>query len=321
MRVAFLGTSDFAVPTLAALCDAGHEVALVFCQPDRPAGRGRRLQHGPVKTFALATGLDLFQPEALDPEALERFSRLQARVAVVVSYGLILPAALLRLPPLGCINLHGSLLPKYRGASPVAHAILHGDSGTGVTTLLMDEGIDTGPILLQEPTPIGEEESAGELEARLAVMGATVMRETLDRLAAGDLAPRPQIVDRETYAPKIAAGSARIHWSLPAAVIARQVRAYNPRPGAFTRHRGRILKIWRARPAPLAGAGTAPGTVLAERGALRVACGESSLDLLEVQLEGRRRVSGEEALRGRWIAAGDRLDDGEAWQDGRKDPA
>lgn len=315
MRVAFLGTSDFAVPTLAALCDAGHEVALVVCQPDRPAGRGRQIQHGPVKSFARAQGLEVFQPEALDQVALERLARAQIRIGVVVSYGLILPAALLRLPPLGCVNLHGSLLPKYRGASPVTHAILHGDSVTGVTTLLMDEGIDTGPILLQEPTPIGEEETAGEVETRLAVMGAGLMRETLDRLAAGELTPRRQILDRETYSPKIAASAGRLSWSLPAAGIERQVRAYNPRPGAFTRHHGRILKIWRARAAPLGAAGTSPGTVLAERGALRVACGESSfLDLLEVQLEGRRRVSGEEALRGRWIASGDCLEDGEARQ-------
>ncbi|HEU5182553.1 MAG TPA: methionyl-tRNA formyltransferase [Candidatus Polarisedimenticolia bacterium] len=315
MRLAFLGTSDFAVPTLDSLCDAGHEVALVLCQPDRPAGRGRQLQPGPAKRLALSKGLPIFQPQVLDDAALERLSRLEMRAAVVVSYGLILPAALLRLPPLGCINLHGSLLPKYRGASPVAHAILRGETVTGVTTLLMNEGIDTGPLLLQKATPIGEEESAGELEARLAVTGAGLVLETLEKLSAGELTPRSQIVDRQTYAPKIAVSSGRILWSLPAAGIARQVRAYNPRPGAFTRHRGRILKIWRARTAPPSG-GVEPGIVIAGGGTLQVACGESSvLELLEVQLEGRRRVSGEELLRGRLIASGDRFDDGEAWQD------
>lgn len=179
--------------------------------------------------------------------------------------------------------------------------------------MLMDEGIDTGPILLQKAMPIGEDESAGEVGAKLAVTGAGLMLETLEKLSAGELAPRPQMVDRETYAPKIAASSGRIVWNSPAASIARRVRAYNPRPGAFTRHRGRILKIWKARIAPPSGARES-GSVIADSGTLRVACADSSyLELLEVQLEGRRRVSGEEALRGRWIASGDRLDE-EAWQ-------
>jgi len=312
VKLAFLGTSDFAVPTLARLCETGHEVALVVCQPDRPSGRGRQVQDGPVKGFALSRGLDIFQPATLDDEAIGRLRRLGIRAAVVVSYGLILPATLLKLPDLGCINLHGSLLPKYRGASPVAYAILRGETATGVTTLLMDEGIDTGSILLQESTPIGEEETAGELESRLAEIGAGLMPATLSGLLAGDLAPRPQTIDRGTYAPKIAASSGRILWKSPASVIARQVRAYNPRPGAFTRHRGGVLKIWRARAVPGLGMEAIPGTVLAEGGMLRIACGEATLlEPLEVQMEGRRRVSGEEALRGRSIASGDRLDEGE----------
>jgi methionyl-tRNA formyltransferase len=180
----------------------------------------------------------------------------------------------------------------------------------------MDEGIDTGPILLQESTSIGEEESAGELEARLARLGADLLLKTLDGLVVGMLVPRRQRIDRETYAPKFTAASGRIHWKLPAAAIARQVRAFNPRPGAFTTHRGRILKIWRARQAPLPQTGSEIGTVSVEEGVFRVICGEAScLDLLEVQYEGRRRVRGEEALRGRWIAPGDRLGDEDEGRD------
>ena len=312
MRLAFFGTSGFAVPTLARLCENGHRPELVVCQPDRPKGRGRKLLSGPVKAFALAKDLEVFQPKSLDRDVLEKLSRLKIQAAVVVSYGLILPSELLNLPPLGCINLHGSLLPRYRGASPVAHAILRGESVTGATTLLMDEGIDTGPILLQESTPIGPEETAGDVESRLADLGAGLILKTLEGLVAGNLLPRRQVIDRETYAPKIGSHAGRILWMLPASSIARQIRAFNPKPGAFTTHQGKVLKIWRGRTAPPAIQPAAPGTVLAEGGVLRIVCGEGScLEPQEVQLEGRRRVGGDEALRGRWIASGDRLDDGE----------
>jgi methionyl-tRNA formyltransferase len=316
VKLAFLGTPDFAVPSLTRLHSAGHMIRVVLTQPDRPAGRGRKISPSPIKRAALDRGLAVFQPEGLDETAIERIASEAVEAAVVVAYGLILPAALLRLPPHGCINLHASMLPRYRGAAPIAHAILRGETMTGVTTLLMDEGIDTGPILLQKESPLGPEETAGEVEKRLSDLGAGLLVETIDAIAAGRIAPRPQIVDRETYAPKIGPETARIAWNSAPALIVNLVRAMNPRPGATTSLRGESFKIWRAA-AAAARRGeeerTAPGTVLAGGGAPRVACGEGgSVVLQELQREGRRRVSGEEAVRGRWLAGGDFLGEAKA---------
>ena len=311
MKLVFLGTPDFAVPSLIRLHDAGHEVKLVLTQPDRPAGRGRRQQPGPVKREALRRGIPVFQPAMLDAPALERIAALEVETVVVVAYGLILPSSLLGLPPRGCVNLHASLLPRYRGAAPVAHAILRGETRTGVTTLLMDEGIDTGPMLLQRECPIGPEETAGEVEGRLSEMGATLLVETLQALQTGTIQPRPQRIDRETYASKIRPEMARVPWEREAAFICGLVRAMNPRPGASTLAGHQVLKIWCATAGPPRTAPemeAAPGTVLAGRGAPRVACGAGgSVVLREIQLEGRRRATGEEALRGRWFGPGDCL--------------
>jgi len=320
VKLAFFGTPEFAIPSLIRLHDSGHDIRLVLTQPDRPAGRGRRLQENPVKREALIRGLAIFQPEKLDSPALNRIAAVDLDVAVVVAYGLILPASLLRLPRMGCVNVHASWLPRYRGAAPVAHAILNGETITGVTTLLMDEGIDTGPILLQEKCPVGAEETAGELESRLAPMGAALLLETLKMLEAGTIQPQPQAIEQETYAPKVGRELARISWNMEPSHIARLVRAMNPRPGATTTRGNQIVKVWRAQEAvPRIGDERleSPGTVLPGEPGPRVACGTSgSITLLEIQMEGRRRVSGAEALRGRWLKPGDRFD--EAAELGRK---
>ncbi len=281
----------------------------MLCQPDRPAGRGRRTRACAVKEQALSLGLALIQPEALDAQVQDLVAAQEIEAAVVVAYGLILPREFLRIPARGCLNLHASLLPLYRGASPVSYAILRGEAVVGVTTLLMDEGIDTGPILLQRETPLGERETAGEVETRLSKMGAGLLVETLEGLERGTLIPRPQVVDMESYAPKIRQEAARIHWEADATAIARQVRALNPRPGAFTRYRGMNVKIWLADACQgPTGEAHRTGTLLGDRGALRVVCGSSTcLEVREIQLEGRRRVSGEEAMRGRWFEPGARF--------------
>jgi methionyl-tRNA formyltransferase len=310
VKLIFLGSPEFAVPSLVGLLNAGHDVRLVLTQPDRLAGRGRRLHACAVKQEALRRGLTVFQPEKLDDPALERIAAERPETAVVVAYGLILPPSLLQLPPGGCINVHASLLPAYRGAAPVANAILRGETRTGVTTLRMDEGIDTGPILLQRECPIGPEETAGELEERLSVLGAALLQETLEAMGAGRIQPRPQVIDRGTYSPKLRPETARIPWGKEPIFIANLTRAMNPRPGATTSLGTRLLKIWRARPGALRAGGeteAAPGTVLGGEEP-RVACGEGgSVLLLELQMEGRRKVTGEEAVRGRWFGPGDRF--------------
>jgi methionyl-tRNA formyltransferase len=313
LRLAFLGTPEFAVPTLLQLHQAGHSIRLVLCQPDRPAGRGRRTRACAVKKQAVSLGLAVIQPETLDAQAQDQLRAQGIEAAVVVAYGLILPREFLRIPSRGCVNLHASLLPRYRGASPVPHAILRGESVVGVTTLLMDEGIDTGPILLQRETPIGDRETAGEVEARLSHMGASLLVETLEGLERGTLVPRPQVVDVESYAPKIHQEAGRIRWETAAPAIERQVRALNPRPGAFTTYQGKNVKIWRAEACPFSSGGDVPtGTLLGDRHTLRVACGAvTCLEVHEIQMEGRRRVSGEEAMRGSWFHLGGRFGDNE----------
>jgi len=305
----FLGTPEFAVPSMVQLHESGHSILLVLCQPDRPAGRGRQTRACAVKERALSLGLSVIQPEALDAQALALVAAQKPEAAVVVAYGLILPHEFLRTPHRGCINLHASLLPKYRGASPIAHAILRGESVVGVSTLIMDEGIDTGPILLQRETAVGARETAGEVEARLAVLGAELMVQTLQGLEQGTLNPRPQVVDRQSYAPKIHQETARIHWQAEAPAIVRQIRALNPRPGAFTTYQEMNVKIWLADVCQIPMPHAVPeGTLLESRGSLRVACGANTcLEVSEIQLQGRRKVTGKEAMRGRWFVPGARF--------------
>jgi methionyl-tRNA formyltransferase len=309
-RILFFGTPDFAVPTLAALVAAGRAPLCVVTQPARPAGRGGRQQEPPVASWARARGLEVMQPERVrSRELLAAAAALAPDVGVVVAFGQIFPRELLTLPARGCVNLHASLLPRWRGAAPIQAAIAAGDARTGVTTMLMEEGLDAGPILLQEETEIGEEETAGELSRRLAEMGAGLMVRTLERLAQGDLEPRPQPAAGVTWAPRLTRDSGRIDWRLAARELHRRLRAFTPWPGLTAELRGEPVKVTAA--AELAGqdGGAAPGTFLGMRdGRLSVACGNGSvLGLCELQRPGRR------ALRAADFANGERLRAGEVF--------
>jgi methionyl-tRNA formyltransferase len=291
-RVVFMGTPTFAVPTLEALIDA-HQVVGVVTQPDRPAGRGRRMKPSPIKRVALERGLPLFQPCSLrTSEALGRLAAWEPQVIVVAAFGQILRPDVLQLPSNGCLNVHASLLPRWRGAAPVPAAILAGDQVTGVTIMQMDEGLDTGPILSQREEPIRPDDTWGTLEKRLARVGAELLIETLPAYLVGDLESRPQPEEGVTYAPQLCKGDGRLDWSLSAVHVDRQVRAFTPWPGAFTMWRGRRLKVLQSAPLPDWRGDAPPGTViaLADGGGVAVATGEGALCLEEVQLAGKRRM-------------------------------
>jgi len=305
LQVAFAGTPEFAAQALAAILDAGFAVPLVLTQPDRPAGRGMKLTASPVKQLALARGLAVDQPERLRTPAQR--AALQAAapdVLVVAAYGLLLPPEVLTLPRLGCINIHASLLPRWRGAAPIHRAIQAGDRQSGITIMQMDEGLDTGPILLARSTPILPEDTAGSLHDRLAALGADLVVEALRRLPEG-LPATPQPQQGVTYAAKISKAEAALDWRRPAAELARAVRAFNPFPGAQGRLGGTTLKIWQAQPADLSGE---PGKVLASSPeGIVVACGEGALRLTELQRPGARRMTAREFLAGFPVSAGDRF--------------
>ncbi|HEV3468300.1 MAG TPA: methionyl-tRNA formyltransferase [Pyrinomonadaceae bacterium] len=309
MRLIFMGTPESAVPTLRRCVEAGHEVVAVWTQPDRPAGRGKHLRASPVKEFALAGGLAVYQPAKIKtPEALELFRSHGAEAAVVVAYGRILPAPFLRAPRRGCLNVHFSLLPKYRGAAPVNWAVVRGERVSGVTTMLIDEGLDTGAVLLQRETPVGERETAPQLLERLSHLGADLLAETLARL--DDIEPRPQDDAAATHAPILKREDGLIDWTLAAVEIDRRVRGFQPWPNAYTSYMGRRLVVWSAEPSDNAApAGAAPGEIISARGdALAVACGgATALRLAEVQLEGKQRMSARDFINGTRVAAGARL--------------
>ena len=308
-----MGTPESAVPTLRRCLEDGHEVAAVWTQPDRPAGRGNRIHVPPVKEFALSRGLTVRQPPKIrTEEALEMFSGERADAAVVVAYGRILPPAYLRAPRRGCVNVHFSLLPKYRGAAPVNWAIVRGERVTGVTTMLMDEGLDTGPVLLQRETAIFDGETAPQLLARLAESGAELLSETLARL--DEIAPREQDGSGATLAPVLRREDGLIDWSVEAEQIERRVRGFQPWPNAHTSHAGRHLVVWRAQAlraedTAARGEAPAPGQIVEAKGdALTVACGGgTALRLVEVQPEGKRRMSARDFINGARVAAGERL--------------
>ena len=303
-----MGTPASAVPALKRCLDDGHEVVAVWTQPDRPAGRGNRLHASPVKEFALAHGLTIHQPTKIKTEeAHALFASHDADAAIVVAYGRILPATFLRAPRRGCINVHFSLLPKYRGAAPVNWAIVRGESETGVTTMQIDEGLDTGAILLQRATPIEPDETAPQLLARLSESGADLLGATLARL--DEIVPRPQVDEAATFAPILKREDGLIDWPMRAAEIERRVRGLQPWPNAFTQFRAQRLVIWRAVPLPTNTAQTKPGTITRAHGdELVVACGAATaLQLLEVQAEGRRRMSARDFLNGMRVEAGARL--------------
>lgn len=300
LRLAFLGTPDFAVPSLAALAEAGHEIAAVYTQPARAAGRGKKLRPSPVQRLAEMRGLPVRSPATLrDGGEQARFAGLALDAAVVVAYGLILPKPILTAPRLGCVNVHASLLPRWRGAAPIQRAILAGDRDTGITIMQMDEGLDTGPMLAQRRMPIGPEDTAGDLHDRLAALGADLLVKALEPLAAGEAVPAPQDDALATYAAKIEKGEGRIAWGANAEAVGRQVRAFAPVPGAFFELDGERIKVLAA--TPETGAGTAGATL---DDALLVACGDGALRLLRLQRQGRAAMAADEFLRGRPVPAG-----------------
>jgi methionyl-tRNA formyltransferase len=306
VRLVFLGTPSFAVPTLEHVVQAGHRVLAVVTQPDRPSGRGQNPAPPPVKETALRLGLPVFQPERIRrPEAVERLRSLSAEAMVIVGYGQIIPQAVIDLAPSGIINVHASLLPKYRGAGPIQWAILNGETRTGVTTMRIDAGLDTGDMLLKEETEIGEDETAVELGRRLAVMGAELLVRTLDGLAAGAIVPEKQDSSQATWAPLLKKEDGLIDWAQPARAVHNRARGLQPWPGAYTVFRDGTLHLWRTRLAPAGVAGAAGHVVRLKPPT--IACGAGAVELLEVQLEGRKRISGADFANGQRLTQNDIL--------------
>jgi methionyl-tRNA formyltransferase len=314
MRIIFMGTPEPAVPTLKQLIEQGHEVLAVFTQPDRPVGRHQVLTPPPVKLLAEQHGMAVYQPEKIknNEEVRQVFQSLAPDLTVVVAYGRILPPWLLAIPKLGCVNVHFSLLPKYRGAAPVNWAIARGEPETGVTTMLMDEGMDTGPILLQRKCELGSDETAPELMERLALVGAELLSETLEGIQSGSVAPVPQDHSQATSAPMLKREDGLIDWNLTAQEIRNRLRGFQPWPGAWTMLKGTRLMIWRAEAEP--GSSEAerhvlPGTLSEMRkDAFAIGCGGGSqLIVKEVQLEGKKRLGAGEFLRGAHLEVGVRL--------------
>jgi methionyl-tRNA formyltransferase len=307
MRSIFLGTPAFAVPTLERLVGAGHQVLAVVTQPDRPRGRGQHAAEPPVKAAAMKLGIPVYQPERLRrPDAVEFLRRLDAEVMVVVGYGQIIPQAVIDLVPLGIINVHASLLPKYRGAGPIQWAILNGETRTGVTTMRIDAGLDTGDMLLKAETEIGPDENAVEVGQRLAGMGADLLVMTLDGLEKGAIVPEPQNPAEATPAPLLKKEDGIIDWRQPATTIHNRVRGLQPWPGAYTKFRGQALHLWKSRKSPSSHGTTLPGRLVNMK-PLVVSCGEESLELLEVQLEGRKRMTAADFVNGQRLAGNEIL--------------
>ncbi|MFV0360039.1 methionyl-tRNA formyltransferase [Tropicimonas sp.] len=291
MRVVFMGTPGFSVPALDALLSAGHEIAAVYTQPPRPAGRGKKDRPTPVQARAEALGLPVRHPVSLKPQAVQDdFAALNADIGVVVAYGLILPPAVLDAPRHGCLNIHASLLPRWRGAAPIHRAVMAGDAETGICIMQMDAGLDTGPVLLREATPIGPEDTTADLHDRLSVMGGRLIAGALVRIDA--LIPVPQPEAGVSYATRIDKSEARVDWARPAAEVDRQIRGLSPFPGAWCEIGGERLKLLRSR---LATGRGAPGRVL---GGFTIACGDGAVEVLEAQRQGRRPMPANEILRG-----------------------
>ena len=307
MRIAFLGTPDFAVPSLERLIESGFEIAAVVTQPDKPKGRGGRVSAPPVKLTAETYGLPVHQPARIKtPEAAALFRSFGVEAMAVVAYGKIIPQEIIDIPPLGLINVHASLLPKYRGAAPIQWAVAEGETRTGVTTMRISAGLDEGDTLLVRETEIHPDETAVELAGRLSLLGADLLVQTLNGLRAGAIQPQPQDHERATFAPPLTKDAGRIDWRWPARAIHNRVRGFQPWPGTWTTFRGRLLHIWKSRPGEAAPPGP-PGAIHAEGRRLLAACGEGSLELLEVQREGRTRVSAAAFLNGLHLSEGEIL--------------
>ena len=297
VKLVFLGTPEFAVPSLETLAAAGHQLLAVYTQPDRPVGRKQEMKAPPVKTAALRLGLEVRQPERIR-HCAEELAALRPDAMAVVGYGQIIPQSIIGIPPLGILNVHASLLPKYRGAAPIQWAIANGETVTGVTIMRIDAGLDTGDILLQESAEIGPEETAPELAARLAPMGARLLVQALEGLAAGTVTPVPQDHAQATLAPILKREDGLVDFRWPAAKIACRARGFQPWPGAWTWWRGQRFFLWKCRPAPLE-TPAAPGKLFSHERRLFAACDEGeALELLEIQAEGRRRMDAASFLNG-----------------------
>jgi len=291
MKIVFAGTPDFSVPSLQALLDSPHDVVAVYTQPDRPAGRGRQTVASPVKQLAMQHDLPVCQPDSLKPDAAQQqLAQWQPELMVVVAYGLLLPAAVLGMPRLGCINVHASLLPRWRGAAPIQRAILAGDTETGVCLMQMDAGLDTGPVLVCSRCEIAADDTGERLHDKLSLLGARLLSGNLAALEKAELEAHPQDESLASYAGKLQKSEARIDWKASAIDIANKIRAFNSWPVAETRYEGRQLRIWEAYPLP-ADSDTMPGTVLsASRAGIEVACGKGRLCINKVQLPGARVI-------------------------------
>lgn len=311
MRTIFFGSPDFAVPCLEALNDIS-DIAVVISQPDRPAGRGLAMRPPAVKKRAIELGLEVWQPSKVrTDEFAEKLRALEADVAVVVAYGRIVPRAVLNAPRTGCVNVHASLLPRWRGAAPIQWSIVHGDQETGVTLMQMDEGMDTGPILAAASTPIARDDDAATLSDRLSNMGAELLREQLPRYVAGDLSPRPQAEGGATMAPLLKKDHGRIDWNKSARTVHDQIRGMNPWPGAHTVLGDRRIKVHRSVASTLDPEGATPGQVIAlDPEGILVACAEGTLEIQELQESGRKRVDARAFATGRGVAVGDRFASG-----------
>ncbi len=305
-RIVFMGTPDFAVPALRLLLERGERVAAVVSQPDRRQGRGRKLSLPPVKKLALEAGIPVLQPEKIKGVLVNLLRPLRPDLIIVAAYGRILPEEILELPPQGCINIHGSLLPRLRGAAPIQRAILNGDTETGITTMRMAAGLDTGDILLSAALPISDDDTSGTLFTAMADLGAGLLIDTLDELEAGTLTPRPQDDALATLAPPLQKEEAVIHWQRPAAAISCQIRGLDPWPLAYTWLGNKRLRLFK--PRVIEGQNAQPGTILtADKKGLLVACGADALLLKEVQLDGGKRMPVASFIQGRSLKAGETL--------------
>ena len=318
MRLAFAGTPEFARVALAALHAAGFDIPLVLTQPDRPAGRGQQLQPSAVKAWSVAHGLAVIQPQGLRLDgrhaadanaAREALQASRPDVMVVAAYGLILPEWVLALPRLGCLNIHASLLPRWRGAAPIHRAIEAGDACTGITVMQMDAGLDTGAMLLAEPMDIADGDTTGSLHDRLAVLGGRLIVEALELAACGGLHATAQPTDGVTYAKKVDKAEAAVDWTLDADTVARRIQAFNPAPGVVARLRGEAVKLWHARALPVAEPDAKPGAVIGvSADGIVVACGSGAVQLSELQRPGGKRLNAAQFLQGRALQVGERFD-------------
>ncbi len=309
VRIVFMGTPEFAVPSLDALVGADFDVVAVVTRPDKGSGRGRSIRETPVKLAALAHSIEVLEPVSIKKdEFVESLKLLRPDFFAVVAYGKILPPAVLSIPPGGCVNVHASLLPEYRGAAPINHAIINGESVTGVSTMLLDEGMDTGPVLLRAETSIGEQESAEELTGRLSKLGAALLVETITLMVEDKLVPEAQDDTRASYAPLLTKGDGEIPWERSAEEVRNRVRGLKPWPGAYTSWKEKLLKVHSGRVGPEDAGGAAPGTVLnVTEASIGVKCGAGVFEITELQAQDRRRMKAGDFVKGSSIAPGEKL--------------